>query len=152
MLRSSPTARTRIDTPANTPPVNWRPWVTRTLGIILRANRAGWKQGTRWRKVLRVVPCCAIVRVLHQWTWKQTIAEIERLEHILRSAGHSTAAQLSTNVTSAAFILLALSSDHLQDIDEFPNVRQQSARKHPFMVSSVSNRESGKSQLPKKPE
>ena len=24
------TARTRIDTPANTPPVNWRPWVTRT--------------------------------------------------------------------------------------------------------------------------
>src|SRR5580698_247379 len=56
MQRSLPTARTRIDTPANTPPVNWRPWATRTLGIILRVKRAGWKQGSRWRRVLRVAP------------------------------------------------------------------------------------------------
>src|ERR1035438_6940566 len=50
MLRSSHTARARIDTPANTPPVNWRLWATRTLRIILRASRGGWKPGFRWKR------------------------------------------------------------------------------------------------------
>ena len=45
------TVRTRIDTPANTPPVNWRPWATRTWRTIPKANRVGWKQGSRWRKL-----------------------------------------------------------------------------------------------------
>src|ERR1017187_611652 len=51
MLRSSPTARTRIDTPANTPPVNWRLWATRTSRITPRASRDGWKRGFLWRRL-----------------------------------------------------------------------------------------------------
>ena|ERR1700684_1245074 len=48
-------AVTRIDTPANTPPVNWRPWATRRLRIIPRGSRDGWKQGFRWKRPRRVV-------------------------------------------------------------------------------------------------
>jgi hypothetical protein len=43
--------RTRIDTPANTLPVNWRRWATRTWRTIPKANRAGWKRGFRWRRL-----------------------------------------------------------------------------------------------------
>jgi hypothetical protein len=53
MLRSSPTARARIDTPANTPPVNWRSWVTPTSRIIQRASKDGWKRGFQWRRLRR---------------------------------------------------------------------------------------------------
>ncbi len=52
MLRLSPTVRTRFDTPANTLPVNWRRWVTQTWRTIRTASRGGWKQGSRWRRVL----------------------------------------------------------------------------------------------------
>lgn len=31
--------------------MNWRPWVTQTLRIILTANRDGWKQVSRWRRL-----------------------------------------------------------------------------------------------------
>jgi hypothetical protein len=51
--RSSPTAQTRIDTPANTLPVNWRRWATKTWRTIPKANRAGWKRGFPWRKLRR---------------------------------------------------------------------------------------------------
>ncbi len=51
MLRSSPTARTRIDTPVHTPPVNWRPWATPKWRIIPRASKDGWKLAFRWRKL-----------------------------------------------------------------------------------------------------
>jgi len=54
--RSSPTARTIIDTPANTLPVNWRRWVTRTWRTILTVNRAGWKLGFRWKRLLKKSP------------------------------------------------------------------------------------------------
>ena len=56
MLRSSPTARARIDTPANTPPVNWRPWATRTSRIIPRESRDGWKLVFQWRRLLSIAP------------------------------------------------------------------------------------------------
>src|ERR1700739_796870 len=51
MLRSSPTVRTRIDMPANTLPVNWRRWATRTWRIIPKASRGGWKQVFPGRRV-----------------------------------------------------------------------------------------------------
>ena len=53
MRKSLPTARTRIDTPANTPPVNWRPWVTPMWRIIPRENRGGWKLDFQWRRLLK---------------------------------------------------------------------------------------------------
>ena len=53
MLRSSPTARACIETPAHMPPVNWRQWVTPTWRIIPKANWAGWKPGFRWKRLLR---------------------------------------------------------------------------------------------------
>ena len=53
MLRSSPTVRTRIDMPANTLPVNWRRWATRTWRTILKESKGGWKLGFRWRRLLR---------------------------------------------------------------------------------------------------
>jgi hypothetical protein len=72
MPRSSPTARARIDTPANTPPVNWRPWVTQTWRIIPRASRGGWKLGFRWRRQHREIrhlnlhaPVLSRTRALH---------------------------------------------------------------------------------------
>jgi hypothetical protein len=37
--------------PANTPPVNWRPWVTPTWRTILRGSRGGWKPGSPWREL-----------------------------------------------------------------------------------------------------
>ena len=45
--KSSHIGRTHIDMPANTPPVHWRPWGTRTWRTIQKASRAGWKLGFR---------------------------------------------------------------------------------------------------------
>src|ERR1700733_3143289 len=41
-LRSLRIVPTIIDTPTNTPPVNWRPWVTRTWRTTPMANRVRW--------------------------------------------------------------------------------------------------------------
>ena len=38
--------------PVNTLPVNWRRWATRMWRTIPKVNRAGWKRGFRWRKLL----------------------------------------------------------------------------------------------------
>lgn len=50
-LRLSAIARTRIDMPANTLPVNWRRWATRTWRTIPKASRGGWKQVFPWRRL-----------------------------------------------------------------------------------------------------
>jgi len=43
-----------IETPANMPPVNWRPWVTPTWRIIPRESKDGWKRDFQWRRLLRI--------------------------------------------------------------------------------------------------
>src|SRR5437868_2472572 len=45
------TARTRIDTLANTLPVHWRRWATKTWRTTPKANRAGWKRDCQWKKM-----------------------------------------------------------------------------------------------------
>ena len=42
-------------------PVNWRPSATQALGIIPRANRAGWKQSSRWGRVLNIAAIYAVL-------------------------------------------------------------------------------------------
>ena len=46
----SRTARTIIDTPANTLPVNWRRWAIRMWRTIPKASRAGWKPDCQWKR------------------------------------------------------------------------------------------------------